>query len=505
VRRVFRINAFRLAATYFALFTASVVAFLAYFYFSTAGFIEQQTETAIHVEMRGLSEQYSQGGLKGLTDLIEARIAGHRIRETLYLLTDSRLRPIAGNLPAWPDGQRVRPEWIRFPVEVNDDGVTATVPALASTIVLNDGYRLLVGRDLRDAQAFRTRIDRMLGWAALLTLALGVVGGVSSMRNVLRSVAAVNRTTERIIHGDLGQRMLVTGSGDEFDQLSVNLNTMLDRIERLMMGMRQVTDNIAHDLRTPLARLRTRLEVILLEGPGARAADAVRDAIIEADRILSTFNALLKIAEAEAGSRRNAAGVVDLGEIARSMAELYEPLAEEKGIGLEVDSSGAPIKVRGDLHLLSQLVANLLDNALKYTLGGVVTMRAQGNGELARIEVADRGPGIPLEEREAVFDRFVRLEVSRSMPGNGLGLSLVRAVALLHDGKVWLEDAMPGCNPPGLKVVVTMPLAEEREPQYVPAAPAAKSVRPPPRGALDAPRRAPAVRRRGAAASRHSP
>jgi signal transduction histidine kinase len=460
--RLLRTNAFRLAALYMALFAASVLALLAFIYFSTADFVEGQTEETVGAEITGLSEQYRDHGLAGLIASIDSRAAAERGSATLYLLTDARLNRISGNLSGWPQTVPIKPGWVRFPVQLALKSGTQTYDAVASVFVLPGEYRLLVGRDLRDASLFRARIERTLFWAALLTLALGLGGGLFMTRNVLRRVEAVNRTSASIIQGDFSERVPLTGSGDEFDQLAANLNAMLDQIERLMAGMRQVTDNIAHDLRTPLSRLRARLEVTLLERPdAARYAEALSDTIAEADRLLGTFNALLSIAEAEAGTRREPLAVVELGEIARSVAELYEPVADEKGIVLTLDIP-SPILVRGDRHLLSQALANLLDNALKYTPAGQVSLTLQRvidnyRGDQIRVEVADSGPGVPLERREQVFDRFFRLEGSRSTPGNGLGLSLVRAVAKLHGGEVHLED-----NNPGLRAVLALPAASER-------------------------------------------
>jgi signal transduction histidine kinase len=271
-------------------------------------------------------------------------------------------------------------------------------------------------------------------------------------RNMLRRVEQVNRTAERVVAGNLSHRVPRRGTNDEFDQLAGNLNGMLDQIERLMTAMREVTDNIAHDLKTPLARLRARLELALLSSADAAVQDeAVRAAIDEADRLLATFNALLGIAEAEAGAGRVADERIDLGEVARAVVELYEPVAEEKGFGLRLER-GMGVMIRGDRHLLSQALANLVDNAVKYGGGGPITISiGQHNGRIA-IEVADRGPGIPEADREAVFDRFVRLEPSRSTPGNGLGLSLVRAAARRHEASVSLAD-----NRPGLRVRIEFP------------------------------------------------
>ena len=464
MRGIINTSAFRLAAIYFTLFATSVLALLTFIYFSTADFVEAQAEETIDAEIRGLAEQYREHGLAGLVEVIDQRIAAAqrtptRIDDTIYLITDPLLHKLAGNLETWPQTVERGSGWVSFPVTEQIAGHTETDNARASVIVLPGNFHLLVGRNLRDARLFRLRITNTMGWAALITLGLGVIGGLLMTRNMLRKVDAVNRTSTQIIHGDLSQRVPVSGTGDEFDQLAQNLNAMLDQIERLMAGMRQVTDNIAHDLRTPLSRLRARLEVTLIEKPDeVRYADVLRETINEADRLLGTFNALLSIAEAEAGSRRDSFEAIDLSEIARDVAELYEPVADESGLGFETQIADR-IMVRGDRHLLSQAIANLLDNALKYTPEGKVALSVETRAGKAHIEVRDTGPGVPADRRNAVFDRFVRLEGSRSTPGNGLGLSLVRAVATLHEGTIWLEDSVPGAEHPGLKVVIELPLA----------------------------------------------
>jgi len=486
-------SAFRLAAIYFTLFATSVLALLTFIYFSTADFVESQAEETIDAEIRGLAEQYREHGLAGLVEVIDQRIAAAQrtqthVDDTIYLITDPLLHKLAGNLETWPQTVERGSGWVSFPVTEKIGGSTEIDNARASVIVLPGNFHLLVGRNLRDARLFRLRITNTMGWAALITLGLGVIGGLLMTRNMLRKVDAVNRTSTQIIHGDLSQRVPVSGTGDEFDQLAQNLNQMLDQIERLMAGMRQVTDNIAHDLRTPLSRLRARLEVTLIEKPDqARYAEVLRETINEADRLLGTFNALLSIAEAEAGSRRDSFEEVDLSEIARDVAELYEPVADESGLGFETGIADK-IMVRGDRHLLSQAIANLLDNALKYTPEGKVALSVETRAGKAHIEVSDTGPGVPPDRRNIVFDRFVRLEGSRSTPGNGLGLSLVRAVAKLHDGEIWLEDSAPGADHPGLKVVIELPLAtvgaaseSDRDLPRVLPAPALAVVADPPR------------------------
>jgi len=289
-------------------------------------------------------------------------------------------------------------------------------------------------------------------WAGLVALGVGLLGGTAMSRNLLRRVEQVNRTSERVMAGNLSDRVPLDGTSDEFDQLAANLNRMLDQIERLMTAMREVTDDVAHDLKTPLSRMRVRLELALL-GPadGSSQTEAIRSAIDEADRLLATFNALLSIAELESGTRPDESEGLDLSEVARSAAELYEPVAEEKGFVLSLATEPG-VRIRGSRHLLSQALANLLDNALKYAGGGEIQIRVLRAEGRAALEVTDRGQGIPEAERGTVFDRFVRLERSRSTPGNGLGLSLVRAVVRRHRGTVELGD-----NRPGLRVRLEFP------------------------------------------------
>lgn len=456
-RRLVRTHAFRLAGLYFLVFAVSVIGVLFFVYWTSADFVERQTEATLDAEITGLAEQYAQRGLSGLVQIVAARSAGDRGDGMLYLVTNSDGKPLAGNISGWPNGVPVRAGSLSFQIDVREKGRSETHPARGVLFAIPGGYRLLVGRDISDGAAFRDRIKATLLWSGLVALGIGLLGGTVMSRNMLRRVEQVNRTAERVIAGNLSDRVPRRGTNDEFDQLAANLNGMLDQIERLMSAMREVTDNVAHDLKTPLARLRARLELALLgpEDPCARC-DAIRAAIDEADRLLATFNALLSIAEAEAGAGERTDEPLDLGEIARAVVELYEPLAEEKGFALRLDSAPGTM-IRGDRHLLSQALANLLDNALKYGAPdhgrGEVAIWVREEGGRATIEVADRGPGIRDEDRESVFDRFVRLEPSRSTPGNGLGLSLVRAVARRHTAIVTLGD-----NTPGLRVRIEFPV-----------------------------------------------
>jgi signal transduction histidine kinase len=451
-RQLLQTHAFRLAGLYFLVFAASVIGVLFFVYWTSADFVERQTETTLDAEVTGLAEQYAQRGLSGLVQIVAARSAGDRGDGMLYLVTNRDGRPLAGNISGWPAGLPVKSGSLSFQIEVPEKGRSETHAARGVLFAIPDGYRLLVGRDISDAAAFRNRIKTTLLWSGLVALAIGLLGGTVMSRNMLRRVEQVNRTAERVIAGNLSHRVPRRGTHDEFDQLAANLNGMLDQIERLMAGMREVTDNVAHDLRTPLARLRARLELALL-GPADAAGqgEAIRGAIDEADRLLATFNALLSIAAAEAAVGPPVGETLNLGEVARGVVELYEPAADASGVGLTLDCIPGTM-LRGDRHLLSQAIANLIDNALKYGGGSAIAIDVGRRDGRAAIEIGDRGPGIPTEDREAVFDRFVRLERSRSTAGNGLGLSLVRAVARRHDATVTLAD-----NAPGLRVRIEFP------------------------------------------------
>jgi signal transduction histidine kinase len=333
---------------------------------------------------------------------------------------------------------------------------------------LRGGLRLLVGRDVRELSATRAVIQDALAWGLAITAGLALLGGSLMSAGVVRRIEAINEVGREIMDGDLSRRVPGDGSGDEFDQLAVNLNRMLARIEALMASVRQVSDNIAHDLRTPLSRLHTKLSQLRDTDLPAESAASVDAAINDAEELLSAFNALLRIARVESGSRRAAFTDLDPVPLLHDVAELYEPLAADRSQTLDVRAqlpaaggegdAGRGLCVHGDRDLLFQALANLLDNAIKYTPeGGRILLDAIAVGEALDITVTDSGPGIPAELRRKVLQRFYRIDESRSAPGHGLGLSLVQAVAQLHGAALRLEDAEPG-----LRVVLRFDQAKPR-------------------------------------------
>jgi signal transduction histidine kinase len=326
---------------------------------------------------------------------------------------------------------------------------------------LPGGFRLLVGRDLEERERLFEVVSNAGRWSVAIVVVLGLAGGFFITRRVLKRVDAMTETTRTIMHGDLAERLPIAGTGDELDRLAGNLNEMLERIEALMHGLKEVSDNIAHDLKTPLTRLRNRCEEALRSGGNeAEYRAALERTIEESDALIRTFNALLMIARAESGQGRDDMAEFDAAEIARGVGELYEPLADEKGLRLEVQAPAAA-PVRGNRELVSQALANLVDNAIKYAAPSAangnappVLVKALGEGDRILLTVSDAGPGIPEIDRGRAVERFVRLEQSRSQPGSGLGLSLASAVARLHGGELKLED-----NHPGLKSTISLPRA----------------------------------------------
>ncbi len=457
-----------LAATVFAV-SAGLV--LSYAYGSAATAIARQTDRALRVEMDALMAAYKASGVNGLNKaVVERSLAGTDYAYVLAYPDGSR---ISGQPDRLPEVAQRAEKSIRFDYEIasnvetglgagsGDDGPGLAERRRARGYVLElpGGYRVMTWKDVaEDERALRSLTGQAWTIIAMVLLLAGASGAILSQR-FIRRVDALNAVAHGVMAGDLGRRAPRTASGDELDTLSGNLNAMLDRIEHLMTAMRHAGDSIAHDLRSPLTRLRARLETALADDTADRD-EALRDAIAGADEVLATFNAVLNLARLQAGERRAALVDVDLASLARDLGELYEPACEDAGVAFALEADET-LMVRGDPTLIGQAVTNLLDNAVKYTpAGGAVTFRARlcRSGE-RELSVTDTGPGIPESQRERVRQRFVRLDESRSAPGAGLGLALVQAVVELHAGRLELDDG-PGSTSgtgSGLRAALVFP------------------------------------------------
>jgi len=453
LRRLFCSAGVRLAAAYGGLFAVSALVLVLFLWWATIGLLNGQVDAAIRADAQGLSEQWRNGGMPALLSTIKARVTGDVDDDAIYYLLDPVGTSVAGNLGGWPKGVMQAGQAYELPIERN--GLTSL--ARLHQFNMPGGYSLLVGRDVQARAALRKLLTDTIFWALALTCVLGVAGALTVQRLFRRMLGHITETAAAISAGDLSPRIQLSGRGDEFDRLAATFNDMLDRISRLMDGVRQVSNAIAHDLRTPIARARARLEDAASHaGSTAELRTAVDRAVADLDGITAVFQALLRISEIEAGARRSAFTALDIGTLLTDLAELYGALAEERGLRLVFEAS-PPLPVWGDRELIQQAVANLLDNAIKFSpSGGTVILRAQLTPgawpETLQVVVLDQGPGIPESEHARATERFYRGEAARHTPGFGLGLTLVRAVAGLHGGCARLSDASPG-----LQAVLTLP------------------------------------------------
>lgn len=452
--KLLRTSTFRLAAIYLAIFALSVGGLLGYIYLNTSVLLERQTDDTIRAEVQALADQYQLRGLAGIVETVRRR--SQEDTGSVYLLTDPNEIRVAGNIDKLPlQARGDDASWIEFPVDMKRGGISESHTVRAFHADLDGDYEIVVGRDIEVLRQFDGLIRRTLFVTLGIAVVVGLGAGLLTSRNFLRRVDSITEASRHIMAGNIAGRMPVSGSGDELDRLARALNEMLDQIERLMTAMKEVSSNIAHDLKTPLTRIKARVESALRSANENEYREALDMTVEESDRLLQTFNALLSIARAEAGQSRAGFEPVDAYDILSDVTDLYLPLVEEEGGKLLFEALPG-LQINGDRQLIAQAVNNLIDNALKYGGAGErppeITVSGAVENATVSITVADHGPGIPEADRERVLERFVRLDESRSKPGNGLGLSLVAGVMKLHGGSVMLED-----NAPGLKVKLVLP------------------------------------------------
>ena len=448
-RPLIRSAGVRFALAYAVVFGVSAFALAFSIWYSTLDLLQRQVEVDIRNDALVLDEHYQLGGLPSLIAAIHDRLTDVTQSDGIYLLEDALGNRLIGNLDTWPNGLNQVNTWYELPVTRDHQSSVALLRAYS----LPGGGELLVGRDVTARDKLRNVLRDGLLWALGLMFALGILGAFLVRSLFRRMMRDISTTTRAIARGDLARRIPLTGDGDEFDELATIINDMLDRISRLMDGVRQVSNAIAHDLRTPITRARTRLEDASLHAHSAEDLQSeIERATLDLDGIVGVFEALLRIAEIEAGSRRAAFAPIDLAPMLHDMDELYRAVAEERGLTLETRIEPR-LPLLGDRDLVQQAVANLLDNALKFTEPGtVIGFTARLEEAVIEIAITDRGPGIAEPDRARATERFFRAESARSTAGSGLGLALVAAVAQLHNGTLLLAD-----NDPGLRAVITLP------------------------------------------------
>lgn len=443
---------FRLAAVYVLLFAASVAALGAITYLTTSVTLERRLDARIEREMTSLRASFQSGGIDRLVAEVKKHEQSHPNGLLDYLVLGLRGEQLAGHLSRAP----ARSGWSNLDYGESDGDVTRLRVLVTP---LPGGVRLAIAADREQIEEVKQAILNGFLSAFGAVIALGTLGGIALSLALLKRVETIRRTAEAIIAGDLLQRVPVRGTGDDLDRLSLTLNRMLDRIAELMESLRQVSADIAHDLKTPLARLRQRLETAQTHAQSAEERNAVIDtAIVHIDEILATFGALLRIAQIEAGTRRAGFRAFDLSGAFATVVDAFAPAAEDAGKSLSARIE-PDIRISGDRELLTQMLANVVENAIRHTPRGThitVLLVSEHDGIVGT--VTDDGPGVPADERERLFQRFYRLERSRSTPGNGLGLSLVKAVADLHDIALDVRDAGPG-----LRIVMRFGVGAENQ------------------------------------------
>lgn len=448
-RRPPRTHALRLSVAYVLVFSLATSLLIGLLYAYAVRALDRETDEVIEAELQGLAEQYQAGGLEALAAVIRERVQGGASTGDVYLLADPALRPIAGNIATWPEQRAATEPWLEFDVSVVRGVAFESRTVRAGVFTLPGGYRLLVGTDIHEREAFKSRIGWTLLASLLMVIAVGTLLGTWMNRHVLRRVNAISAAGREIVEGNFSRRLPRTGSSDEFDSLAANLNEMLDRVEQLTAALRFVIDSTAHDLRGPLNRVRSRIEAGLRSTDAGAGRRALEDALRDAEALERTLASLLRIAQAQGGAASAEIAPLDLAALAAEVAELYAPVAQERGIELRL-THREPAPMRGSRQLLAHALANLIDNALKFTqAGGRIDVEVRRDDSGLQLVVADNGPGIPTADRERALERCVRLAGSEHVPGSGLGLSLVAAVARMHHATLALED-----NGPGLRVVM---------------------------------------------------
>jgi signal transduction histidine kinase len=449
ITRFARSAAFRLALGYVAISIAVLVLFAAPLWYTWRQNVEQVRTELLREDMQSLTDIFEDQGPAVLAAVIAARVNSQHVANSIIVFADPNLRPLAGNLEAWPKEAPAAPGVHKLTITEGD----RSIRALLMRVALPGGFNLLVGRDSSRFRPLEALFLYGLAGAAGILIIAGLVGGLLIRRTLLSEVHRIRQATCAIVDGDLSRRLPMRGESDELDLLAQTVNRMLDQIEQLFHGVRDVSNAIAHDLRTPLAELRSRLEELSIARPGTETTFAEIDAAVaDVDRVIGIFNALLRLSEIDTGTRRSGFVPVDMVAIAREVAEFYQPVAELSGVRLAVDAR-SDARIAGDPLLLSQAMSNLVENALKYGSGGgevAITVR-ESDDDRVEIAVADHGRGVTEDERAKITQRFYRGDASRGTPGVGLGLSLVAAVARLHGGKLELAD-----NHPGLRAAVSI-------------------------------------------------